>query len=242
MLSNIPPTHTPASYQSICLSTQQLGPKNIGLCVARSQNRRPLGLQAPRYDNACALKSPGHRKQRTSIEIRRVRKAPKLLLHRLTEHTLHRREHRRNTCKLRIEIARIRRARNSRDKGRRHPLVVDIVPVDVPEEGVGHDFLGVRGPGAEAHFGFAGEEFLQDGDGVARHVDGVQGLVGQDGVVDFVFVFAAEGGLLEEHLVDEHAKGPPVDCAAVFLVEENLRIWGKRMEYVVEKGCLPLVP
>ena len=53
-------------------------------------------------------------------------------------------------------------------------------------------------------------------------MDRVKGLVGQDGVVDFVFIFAAEGGLLEEHLVDEDAEGPPVDGAAVLFVQEDL--------------------
>ena len=53
-------------------------------------------------------------------------------------------------------------------------------------------------------------------------MDRVEGLVRQDGVVDLVFVLAAEGRLLQEHLVDQHAEGPPVDGAAVFLVEEDL--------------------
>jgi hypothetical protein len=49
-------------------------------------------------------------------------------------------------------------------------------------------------------------------------VDRVQRLVGKDSVIDFVFVFTAEWRLLEKHLVDENAKCPPVDCAAVLLV------------------------
>lgn len=80
--------------------------------------------------------------------------------------------------------------------------MIDIVPVNVAEESMAHDFLGVGDAGTETDFRFAGEKFLEDGDGVAGHVDGVEGLVGEDGVVDFVFVFAAEGGLLEKHLVD----------------------------------------
>ena len=56
--------------------------------------------------------------------------------------------------------------------------MIDIIPVDVPEEGVAHDLLGVGDAGAEADLGFAGEQFLQDGDRVARHVDGVEGFVG----------------------------------------------------------------
>lgn len=89
-----------------------------------------------------------------------------------------------------------------------------------------HNLLCVGGAGPEPNLGLAGQEFLQDGDGVAGHVDGVEGLVGEDGVVDFVFVFAAERRLLQQHLVDQNAEGPPVDGTAVLFVEENLRIEG----------------
>ena len=136
--------------------------------------------------------------------------------------TLHRRQNRRNARKLAIKITRIRRTRNRRHKRRRDLLIPDIIPIDIPEERMTHDFLRIGRAGSQSQFGFPHEEFLEDGDGVAGHVDWVEGFVGEDGVVDFVFVFAAEGGLLEEHLVDEDAEGPPVDCAAVFFVEEDL--------------------
>ena len=165
---------------------------------------RPFALSLIAKSRECVLKSPGYPKENKPflVKVCRVREAPELLLHSLTKDTLHRRKHRRNTSKLGIEIARIGRARDGRDERSRHPLVVDVVPVDVPKESMGHDLLRVRGARAKAQFGLAGEQFLEDGDGVAGHVDGVEGLVGENGVVDFVFVFAAEGGLLEEHLVD----------------------------------------
>lgn len=50
----------------------------------------------------------------------------------------------------------------------------------------------------------------------------VEWLVGENGVVDFVFVFTTEWGLLEEHLVDENTEGPPVHCTTVLLVKQNL--------------------
>lgn len=96
--------------------------------------------------------------------------------------------------------------------------MINVVPVDVPEEGMGHDFLGIGGTGAKAHFGLAGKELLENRDGVAGHVNGVEGLVGENGVVNLVFVFAAEGGLLEQHLVDKDAEGPPINSATIFLV------------------------
>ena len=50
-------------------------------------------------------------------------------------------------------------------------------------------------------------------------MDGVEGLVGKDGVVDVLLILSAEWGLLKEHLVYQDAKGPPVDGTAVFFVE-----------------------
>lgn len=96
--------------------------------------------------------------------------------------------------------------------------MVNVIPVDVPKEGMGHNLLCVRGAGTESHFGLAREQLLEDRDGVTGHVDGVEGLIGENGVVDFVFIFSAEGGLLEKHLIDKDAEGPPVNGAAVFLV------------------------
>jgi hypothetical protein len=96
--------------------------------------------------------------------------------------------------------------------------VVDVIPVDVPEESVGHDFLGVGRSRSKSHFRLAGEQLLEDGHGVAGHVNGVKRLIGENGVVYFVFVFTAEGRLLKKHLVDEDTECPPVDSAAVLLV------------------------
>lgn len=105
--------------------------------------------------------------------------------------------------------------------------MVDVIPVNIPKERLTHDFLSIRRPASETLLGFSREKFLQDGDGVPGHVDGVEGLVCENGIVDFVFVFAAEGGLLEEHLVDEDAKGPPIYCAAVLFIQQDL---GKLVE------------
>ncbi len=137
---------------------------------------------------------------------------------------LNRRQHRRHTRELLIEVARIRRVGNLRHERRGDAFVVHIVPVDVPEERVAHDLLRVGGPGAEPHVGLAREQLLQDRDRVARHVDRVERLVREDGVVDLVLVLAAERRLLQQHLVDEHAKGPPVDGPAVALVEQDLAL------------------
>ena len=135
---------------------------------------------------------------------------------------LDRRKHGRHACKFLIEIARIGRTADLRDERCRDALMVHIVPVDVAEKGLGHDFLGVGWAGPETYLGLAGEQFLEYGDRVARHMDWVEGLVGKDGVVDILFVFAAEWGLLEEHLIYQNTKGPPIYGTAVLFVEQNL--------------------
>lgn len=50
----------------------------------------------------------------------------------------------------------------------------------------------------------------------------VKGLVGEDSIVDLVFVLAAEGRLLEQHLVYQNAKCPPIYCTTVLFVEQDL--------------------
>lgn len=120
--------------------------------------------------------------------------------------------------------------------------MINILPIDVLEERMRHDLLRIRGSGSQSEFWFSREEFLQDGDAVSWHVDGVEGFVGEDGVVDFVFVFAAEWGLLEEHLVDEDTEGPPIDRSTVLFVKEDLKSSQSRCSLVVVTHNIPLVP
>jgi len=75
---------------------------------------------------------------------------------------LHRSQDWGDAGKLRIEIARIRRTSDLRQEGRWYPLVVNVVPVNVPEEGVAHDLLGVSGARAESELGFSCQQLLQD--------------------------------------------------------------------------------
>lgn len=100
--------------------------------------------------------------------------------------------------------------------------MVNIVPVDVSEEWLAHDFLGIGWSASKSLIRLSGQQLLEDRDGISRHVNWVERLVGKNGVVDFVFVFTAERRLLEKHLVDEDTKGPPIDSSAVFFVEQNL--------------------
>jgi hypothetical protein len=159
------------------------------------------------------------------------------------QHTrLHGRKHGRNTCKLGVEIARIRWACNLWGKRRLHPLVVNIIPVDVPEERMGHDFLSVGRSRSQSHLRLTSEQLLEDGNRIAGHVDGVERLIGENGVVNFVFVFTAEGRLLEEHLVDEDTECPPVDGAAVLLVQENLEESVSEIAMTDFNRNLPLAP
>lgn len=100
--------------------------------------------------------------------------------------------------------------------------MVNVVPVDVAEERLRHHLLSVCRSAAQPLIGLACEQLLQDGDTVAGHVDRVEGLVSENGVVDFVLVLTTEGGLLQKHLVNQNTKCPPVDGPSVFLVQKNL--------------------
>lgn len=97
--------------------------------------------------------------------------------------------------------------------------MVNILPIDVAEERLRHDFLGIGRSGTETQLGLAGEQFLENRDRIAGHVNGVERFVGKDGVVDVFLIFAAERRLLKKHLVYEDSEGPPIDGATVFFVE-----------------------
>lgn len=100
--------------------------------------------------------------------------------------------------------------------------MIDIVPVDVAEEWLAHDLLRISGAASQSLVRFTDEQFLQDRHRVPRHVNRVERLVRQNSVINFVLVFTSEWRLLQEHLVDKNTKGPPIDSAAVFLIQKNL--------------------
>lgn len=102
-------------------------------------------------------------------------------------------EHRCDARKFAVEIARVGGVGNGGLKGRRYALVIDVVPIDRTEEGLRHDLLGVGRTTAKTLVGLAREQLLQDGDRIAGHGDGIERLVGEDGLVDFIFVFTAKG-------------------------------------------------
>ncbi|KAF2496138.1 hypothetical protein BU16DRAFT_367699 [Lophium mytilinum] len=149
-----------------------------------------------------------------------------------THTRLYRGQHGRDACEFRIEIAGIGRAGDLRLERRSDALVVDVVPVDVPEESVAHNLLRVRWARSQSQFGLAGEQFLKNRHRITRHVDRVQGFVGKNSVVDFVFILTAEWRLLEKHLVDEDAKCPPVYSAAVLLVKQDLGAFSILARYI----------
>ncbi len=60
-------------------------------------------------------------------------------------------------------------------------------------------------------------------------MDWVEWFIGENSVVDLVFVFTTERGLLEKHLVNEYTKCPPVDSAAVLLIQQNLSNVSERL-------------
>lgn len=53
-------------------------------------------------------------------------------------------------------------------------------------------------------------------------MDGVQGLIGQNCIVDFIFILTTERRLLKQHLVYQNTKRPPVHSSTISFVHQNL--------------------
>lgn len=123
-----------------------------------------------------------------------------------------------NARKLRVKVARIRGALDLRHERWLHPLVVNVIPVNVAEEGLVHDFLGIRRSTSKTLIRLSGEELLQNRHRIPRHVDRIQRLIGENSVVNLVFVFTSERRLLQKHLINQDAKCPPVNRTAVLFV------------------------
>lgn len=70
--------------------------------------------------------------------------------------------------------------------------MVDIIPSNGAEEGLAHDFLRIRWATAKSLIWLPSEELLKNRDRVARHVDRVQRLVRENGVINFLLVFTSE--------------------------------------------------
>lgn len=86
---------------------------------------------------------------------------------------LHRRKDWCNTCELGVEIACIRRIGDLRLERWLDSLVIDVVPIDVSEERLAHDFLCIGRTASKTLIRLPSEKLLQDGDRVARHVNRV---------------------------------------------------------------------
>lgn len=54
-------------------------------------------------------------------------------------------------------------------------------------------------------------------------MDRIQRLILENRIKDFVLIVAPERRLPEQHLVDEHTEGPPIDSTTVALLEDDLR-------------------
>lgn len=67
-----------------------------------------------------------------------------------------------HTCELRVEIAGVSCALDLRHERRSHSLVVNVLPVDIPEEWLAHDLLGVGGTATQSLVGLPCQELLQN--------------------------------------------------------------------------------
>ena len=57
---------------------------------------------------------------------------------------------------------------------------------------------------------------------IARHRDGIQRLIFENGVEYFIFVVTAERRLPQEHFIHKHSEGPPIHGTSVALFQQDL--------------------
>lgn len=73
---------------------------------------------------------------------------------------LNRGQDRSHAGELLVKVTGISGAADCRKHGRGSTLVVDVIPVDVAEEGVRHDFLGISGTRAKTKLRLTSKELL----------------------------------------------------------------------------------
>lgn len=67
----------------------------------------------------------------------------------------------------------------------------------------------------------------------------VEGTVHADGVEQLLLVLPVEGRLADQHLVEEHAEGPPVHGVVVLLAQQNLQAHGAETRLTGQKPPHP---
>jgi hypothetical protein len=82
-------------------------------------------------------------------------------------------ENRSDAGKLSVKVARICCVLDLRQEWWLHSLVIDVFPVDLPEERLRHDLLGISWTASQSLFRLACEKSLEDLDAIPRHVDRV---------------------------------------------------------------------
>lgn len=75
--------------------------------------------------------------------------------------------------------------------------MINVVPINVAEERMTHDLLSISRPTTQAKLWFPSEKLLKNGNGVARHMNRIQRLISQDGIINLIFVLSTERGLLQ---------------------------------------------
>lgn len=106
---------------------------------------------------------------------------------------------------------------------RLHLAILNLLPVDAPEEQVTADVLLASISAAQALRRILGEEALAHVLGLLAQVLRIGHVVVRDGSEQLLLVLAVKRRLADEHLVQEDAVRPPVDRLAVRLIEDDLR-------------------
>jgi hypothetical protein len=144
-----------------------------------------------------------------------------------------------------VKVAGVALPLDAGDDGTAHLLVVQGVPVDAVEEGVGHDAGAAAGDVAKP-LGRIGP--AQREDELPRHGVQVEGgragrepdVAGDDLLVHAHRVLIPEGRLPDQHLVHEDAERPPVHCRAVALVADDFggEVLGRAAEGVSDAAAV----
>jgi hypothetical protein len=71
--------------------------------------------------------------------------------------------------------------------------MIYVFPIDISEKWLAHYLLRVGRAAAESHIGLTSQQLLENGNGIARHMDRIQRFISENGVIDLVFILATEG-------------------------------------------------
>jgi hypothetical protein len=71
--------------------------------------------------------------------------------------------------------------------------MIHVIPIDISKKWLAHYLLRVGRAATEPHIRLTSQQLLENGDGIARHMNRIQRFVGENSVIDLIFILATEG-------------------------------------------------